>query len=260
MFLDIFVPVFDNASDQNDQTTDKTTEDKTEDKSSANKMFTQEQVNQFLAAEKRKTQGAYEKRIAQLESLRDSANLTQQQVEELNKQIEDMQTEFKTKEQLAQEQKTKMEKDYQTKLSAAEESAKTWQTKFSNMVIKNSIISAASDNEAFSADQIFAILNPVTRLVEVKVDGKKTGDFETRVKFTGTDEEGKPVELDLTPSEAVKRMSGMEKYANLFKSNLKGGLGDFTVNNPSANNNTLKDTNAYMAARKAGKLPTSKKG
>ena len=37
--------------------------------------------------------------------------------------------------------------------------------------------------------------------------------------------EGKPVTLELTPAEAVKRMSEMDEYLNLFKGKGSGGIG-----------------------------------
>ena len=46
-----------------------------------------------------------------------------------------------------------------------------------------------------------------------------------KVEFSDTDKEGKPVTLDLTIAEAVKRMSEMDEYANLFKSEGTGGVG-----------------------------------
>ena len=59
----------------------------------------------------------------------------------------------------------------------------------------------------------------------VDEDGKPTGDYEPRVAFPDKDKDNKPLTLDLTVAEAVKRMKELEKYGNLFEGGKKSGLG-----------------------------------
>ena len=221
--------------------------------------FTQQQVNDLIAKEKGKIQKRYETRIASLEQIRDSKNLTQDEVKSLNTQIEEMQSEFKTKEQLAIEDAAKNKKDYETKLTKSEEASNTWQNRYTDMVIKNSIIGASVTNEAFDPDQIVALLRSNTRLTDkMDADGKKTGEFEPKTKFIGLDEESKEIELDISPTDVVKRMTQMDKYANLFKRAAVGGLGANNANRGVGVLGDLKNTNNYIAQRNKGKLETSK--
>jgi hypothetical protein len=81
-------------------------------------------------------------------------------------------------------------------------------------------------NKAVSVEQIAAILTPKTKLVEKLDDGgRPTGTFEPRVKFADTDKNDKPIVLDITVPEAVKRMRELDRYANLFEETKKSGIG-----------------------------------
>lgn len=254
----LFNPVFDNTDDgnTNDGNTDDGNKD-TNDNGDTPKVFTQEEVNTFLANDRRKLQEKYEKRIKQLETVRDNSNLSQKEIDELNNQIDEMRSEFKTKEQLAEEKRVNLEKEYKGKLKEVEDEAGRWRNNYTEMVINNGIITAAVENDAFNPDQITAILRPTTNLVEIRKDGKKTGKYEPKVTFTTKDEEGNYIDLELSPSEAVKRMSADERYANLFKTNLKGGLGDFSSGKSNSGLGDLKDTKNYLEQRKKGKTGTN---
>lgn len=185
------------------------------------KKFTQEEVNSFVAKERKTIQDKTNARIAELEAIRDSSNLKGEELERLNTQITDMQNEFKSKEQLATEERDRIKKEADKEKTKLLQEKDTWQQRYTQMVLDNSIIQASVETEAFNPEQIVAILKPNSRLVEIN----KTGQYETRVKFKGLDSEGKEVELDLSPKEIVKKMSEMDKYSNLFKTTAKGGLG-----------------------------------
>jgi len=252
-----FIPVFDDPPA--DPPADPPVDDPPAD-DPPTKGFTQQQVNDLIAKEKGKIQQRYDKRIKELETIRDSKNLSSEEVAQLNKQIEEMQSEFKTKEQLAIEEANKAKKTYEKDLSKAQEQATDWQNRYTNMVIKSAIVKASAVNEAFDADQIVALLQPNTRLADVLDEqGKKTGDLEPKTKFIGLDEESKEIELDISPSDAVKRMTQMDKYANLFKRAAVGGLGANNQNRGVGVLGDLKNTANYIAQRNKGKLDTSKK-
>ncbi len=99
-----------------------------------------------------------------------------------------------------------------------------------------------------------------TRLVEdLDAEGRSTGEFIPKVKFNDTDAEGKPITLDLTAKEAVKRMKELpERFGNLFKSNLSGGLGGSqSVGNKPLDGERLKNMDEY---RKQREKLTGRKG
>ncbi len=69
--------------------------------------------------------------------------------------------------------------------------------------------------------------------------------------------DGKPVTLDVSVKDAVKRMREMDEYANLFIGDGTGGTGGSTRNSSGGNLNVAelaKDPVKYREARKAGKI------
>ena len=192
----------------------------------ADKTFKQEDVNRLLADEKRKHQTNTRKVMDELEAIKAKATLTDQERTDLESRLETMKNEFLTKEELAKKEQDKITRQHgeeKTKLTAERDA---WQQRFTNSTIQRSITDAAVGVNAFSPKQIVALLQPDTRLTEsLDSDGNPTGELIAKVEFSDTDKEGKPVTLDLTIAEAVKRMSEMDEYANLFKSEGTGGVG-----------------------------------
>ena len=77
------------------------------------------------------------------------------------------------------------------------------------------------------------------------------------ISFADKDTEGKPVTLELSPQDAVKRMSEMDQYLNLFKGDGSGGLGASSRpgGKPADIVELSKDPKKYRQARKDGKIP-----
>ncbi|KKK45456.1 hypothetical protein LCGC14_3165440, partial [marine sediment metagenome] len=131
----------------------------------------------------------------------------------------------------------------------------SWKKLFTNSTIERSITDAAASSNAFSPRQIVAILGRDTQLVEVlDSEGKPTGSLEPKVRFSDKDKEGKPVTLELSPDEAVKRMREMDEYLNLFRGDGAGGAG--LRSQPGGKKPDLKnlaqDPVAWRKARKEG--------
>lgn len=190
------------------------------------KVFTQEDMNRILADEKRKHEGKTRKAIEELDAIKAKATLTDSERQELESRLENMKNEFLTKEELAKKEQDKITRKFSeetTKLSAERDA---WQQRFTDSTIQRTITDASVASKAFSPKQIVAILQPDTRLVEaLDADGKPTGELVAKVEFSDVDKDQKPVTLDLTIAEAVKRMSEMDEYANLFKTDGTGGVG-----------------------------------
>lgn len=210
------------------------------------KTFTQEDVNRAVADERRKVQTANQKTIDELTALRDSANVTAQQKEQLQQQIETLTAQFQTKEQQQQTELGKLQKKYDTDTEGLKKTSAEWQQRYELFAIDVAITNAAVEFEAFSPEQIKAVLAPMTKM-KPKLDegGKPTNEFEPRVKFMGRDKDQKEVELDLSPREAVKAMTEIpEKFGNLFKNKAIGGLGGNNTNTQQGGNGRLPDIGA----------------
>jgi len=217
--------------------------------------FTQEQVNAAVAKERREAESKSAKRISSLEGLRDEGKLDKDQLDAVNQQLEDMRSDYKTKEQLASDEKGKTKKNHDKALKELSDESSLWKGRYTAQTINNAIIAASVVEDAFDTDQVVALLSPSTRLVdEVDEDSKKTGKLIPRTKFKGLDSDGKEVELDLAPAEIVKRMSGMDKYFNLFKGKKVSGLGGQGGKGGKGGVGDLTNTANYLEQRKKGNI------
>jgi len=188
--------------------------------------FTQEQLNTIVAEERRKMQDKQRVLVSELETLKKSTSLSVKEKESLQKRIEDLQTQHMTAEEKARRAEETAEKKRAEEIGVLTEERNSWQIKHAELVINTAIVGAASDNKAIQHEQITALIGPKTKLVEkLDEDGKPTGDYEPRVAFPDKDKDNKPLILDLTVLEAVKRMKELEQYGNLFEGGKIGGLG-----------------------------------
>ncbi len=199
---------------------------KAAEEAAKNKGFTQDDVNRMMAEERRKTKVQSDKIMAELEAVKGKATLSTQEREELEQRLEQLRSETMTKEELAKQQIDKLRKEGDAKLANALKDAETWRTRHTAELISRSLTDAAVANEAYNPGQIVAQLSPNTRLVEeLDEQNKPNGRFVVKVKITEKDKEGKEITLDLPVTEAVKKLSDKEDFANLFKGKGVGGLG-----------------------------------
>ena len=192
----------------------------------AEKKFNQDDVNTMLAKEKRKTQDAQKRLAQELEKAKQDVALSDEDRTELSKQVEELERKYMTIEErsIQAADKTKGQHDSAIKDLVTERDA--WQQRFTSATIDVAITQAASANKAIQTEQIAALLRPFTKLTEkLDEDNKPNGTFESRVAFNDTDKNGKPIVLDLSVPEAVKRMSELSNYGNLFVNGKSGGLG-----------------------------------
>ena len=189
-------------------------------------LFSQEDVNSFLAKEKRKTQEAQKNLAEQLAEVKKTAELSTDERNALTKEIEDLEKKYMTVEELNRQASEKETKKHETEISSLKDERNSWQSRFTMSTINATITRAAAANKAIASEQIAAMLLPTAKLAE-KVDeaGKLTGKYEARVDFDDVDKDDKPITLNLTVSEAVKRMTELEKYGNLFEGGKIGGTG-----------------------------------
>lgn len=191
----------------------------------------QKKLNDVIKKEKEKQISKHKKEvettISQLEQLKKKTSLTEQEKSELESRISEMARSIMTKEQLAAEERTKLQRKYEQDTRTLAEERDSWKNLFTSTQIERSIIDSAIQHEAFQPSDIIALLRPLTGLVEeTDATGQKTGRLVPHVKFPTQDSDGKQVTLDLSVPEAVKRMvENEDRYGHLLKTTAKSGLG-----------------------------------
>lgn len=225
-YFDVYVVCYEGEGTETQTQTElatKTEEQKTEE----NRTFTQDQVNKMLAEDRRKHQERIDKQVKELEQIKKSKGLTEGEKNALATQIEELKASVLTKEQLAAQEKKKLQDEAKAEREKLTGERDFYKNLYTQSTITRSIMDEAVSAEAFRPQQLVALLQGSTRLTEVTdAEGNPVpGEYLPKVKINANDKEGKPVTLDLTVPEAVKWMRDSSDYANLFKSNLTGGLG-----------------------------------
>lgn len=222
------------------------------------KTFTQEELNGILKKEKEKNRGQLEKALSEVQMLRKKANLTSEEKIQLDKRVEDLQDQLLTKEQRAKNEIEKLQKKAEEERTQLEQERNDWRERFTTTTIERTILDAAHEHNAFDPEQIVLMLKPNTQLAEeLSEEGEPTGNLIPKTLFKDTDKEGKAVELKLSVSEAVKRMSEMDRYANLFKYEGQGGFGRQTrpgKGQPTPIDMAKEDPQGYIEKRMKGEL------
>lgn len=218
------------------------------------KTFTQEQVNNFLAEERRKMQTKNQQTITELENLRNSARLTEEEKSNLTARIEALQSETQSKEQ----QLTREVETYRKKIAETEQSltkrVEEWQGRYTELLVDNTIASAAAKNDVYKETQVLGMLKPRAKVVPIVDDaGKTTDKFQVVIKFDDVDAKtGNPITLELSPDAALKRMKELpEEYGNLFKSGVTPGVGKSKGTGPTGEPDVkAMDAKAFREYRK----------
>lgn len=198
-------------------------------KKTEGKTFTQDQVNKLIAEEKRRTQQNRNTLLNELKGLRDSVQLTEEQKQQLESRIEQLTNETLTAQQQLQRDREKLTKQHREELDKEKQSRERVWGQYMSEKITREITDAALENKAISPIQIVNYLQQNTKLVEELKDGQPTGRWVSRVSFQDKDAQGSPITLELSVTEAVKRMAEMPEHWNLFNSGVNGGLGSFNA-------------------------------
>ena len=220
-------------------------------------LFTQDQVNEFLARDKKKHQSAHQKTLEELEALKKKSNLSVQERLDLEKQIEDTRKLLETKEATAEEALKKAQKVHAKEVETLSGERDKWKTLYTESTISNSLTQAAVEHKAGNPKQVIALLKPATTLIEeLDAKGKPTGQLVPMVTWQDKDDKGKPVTLTLSPTDVVKRMSEMDEHLNLFNVDGEGGAGRFRRGAAGDLDvkEIAKDPASYRKARKEGAI------
>jgi hypothetical protein len=220
--------------------------------------FSQEQVNEFLAKDRRKHQETLNKTVEELNAFKAKSELTAAQRKELDDRIEQLQSTLMTKEELAEKEKKKLTATKDKEIKELSIERDKWKGQYTESTIVRSIKDACGV-DAYNDEQVVSILKPNTRLTEVlDDDGKPTGKYQPMIKFDDVDKDGKPVTLDLKPADAIKRMKEMDRYLNLWKVEGSGGIGSTTKKSKTEEIDAAKlakeNPELYRKLRKEGKI------
>lgn len=188
--------------------------------------LSQKQLNAIIAKEKAGWNKKIQDQVKQLENAQKEKGLTDKEQERLQRQIDELNNTLLTKEELTKKEREKIQNQHKADLDKERQEKDTWKSNYTREKIAREILDAAKSNEAFDDEQIVGLLSPNTRLVEeVDSESKPTGNWVPKVRFKDVDTEGKPITLELSPLEAVKRMKELPRFGNLFKSGATGGIG-----------------------------------
>ncbi len=189
--------------------------------------FTQADVDRMMAEHRKGLQKTNQELIEQLEQLRQSANLTAQQKEEVEARIQTLSQQHLTKEQQAQEEYTKLKKKYEKETKELAEREVTWKSRFENTLIDNAIAVGASEHNARSAKQLQMMFRSQAKVVEVVDEGgKPTGVWEARLPVEVVDPKTKQkTVLELPIPEALGKLKEVDEFANLFNTDGRSGFG-----------------------------------
>lgn len=223
-------------------------------KSEDTKTFTQDQVNKLLAADKRKLREQNQKLAESLKELQGKIGTTAEEKEELQERIEQLENSHKSESQLQKEKAEKESKKTQALVEDLRTRGDKWKGRFTSQLVDTALLSAAQEQEAYNPSQVVDLLRGKTVVEEVEDGGKKTGQFRTIVNLEAKDDNGGPVILKLTPSDALARMKeNQDLFGNLFKSGVKKGIGGSGSGDSGSKNQVaeaLKDHNLYRKLRK----------
>lgn len=189
--------------------------------------FTQEEVNGFLAKERAADKQKAKELLAQLEAANSKVNMTSQEKENFEHQLEELRQKSMTQEEIAARERKKIETQLTKERDEAKNAMTAWQRRFEDSTIRRTLMDAAVANEAFAPNQVVSILASNAKVVELSDDnGKPKGEFDVIVKFQDVGKDGKPIMLELPANEVVKRMKELsDTYGNLFKNGVLGGTG-----------------------------------
>ncbi len=197
--------------------------------SPAGTTFNQEDVNRFLAEDRRKHQTALSQVEAKLQEALNDKTMTEATRSALEENLAAIQGQLRTKEQQLALEKKHLEETHTVETVELKKKVVFWESLYRDSTVERSLQDAAVKNDAFNSDQIVVILRPQTKLLEVvdEQSGKPTGKYRPMVEMNDVDSKtGDPVTMVRTPEEAVKRMKELpETYGNLFKSGVVSGIG-----------------------------------
>jgi hypothetical protein len=190
--------------------------------------FNQDDVNRFLADDRRKHAEKLKKLETGYQNILADKNLATERRQKLESELEELRKSNMTEKQKLEYEKKQAETQYKNRLEELEASTKHWENLYKSSQIDRSLQDAAISAEAFNPNHIVGLLRPMTKMQErTNEDGTPMGDFYPVIDFPDVDEQtGEQVMTLRTPEEAVQRMKELPSiHGCLFRSNVVSGVG-----------------------------------
>ncbi len=221
-------------------------------------VFSQDDVNKFLADDRRKHVQKYEALETAYKEALNNQTLTTEQRRALEAKLEDVQKTFRSKEQQLEHEKKQWEEKYQVETKDLQEKVVVWEQRYRQSLLDRELQDAATVNDAFSSSQIIALLRPMTQIIEEHDEqGKPLGKYSVVVDLQDIDTKtNEQIITRRTPSDAVKRMRELPQlFGNLFKANVVSGVGQGSATGSGLSGNGRVDVRKlsaeqYMQLRK----------
>lgn len=225
--------------------------------------FTQDQVNKFLAEDRRKRDTKVKTQNEQFKKMEDRLQQmiareenSQEQKALLEADLEDFRasqrTEQEQREHLAKQAKEK----HDDEISTLKENGLKWESLYKTSMIQRSLLDAAVEHDVYNAEDIIDKLEKHTELRQDKdTEGNLLDSFSPKTAVKVKDDNGETLTAWKTPSEAVAAMkANSDKHGNLFRSSVMAGIGGGTATTPGAGNapvdgKNLSDAEWYEAAK-----------
>jgi hypothetical protein len=198
----------------------------------AQRTFTQAEVNEFVAERNKNLKKQFEQMEESYGTLLKQQNLTEEQRNRLESDLEAVRTEMMTKEQRLEAEKKRAEEKYTQELQEAVKTADEYRTLFETSTINREIVDSAVKHDAYNPNHFIAHLGPRSKMVdEVDGEGNTTGRKVARVEIDTVDKESGKAQVTLvTMDEAIEKMKeNVSEYGCLFKANVAAGIGSGTA-------------------------------
>jgi hypothetical protein len=201
----------------------------TEAAQAKDRSFNQDDMNRFLADDRRKHKEKYKKLEGAYQDMLADKDLASNQREKLQGELEDLQKTFRTKKSNEEYERKREQERFKQEVTGHKEAAHKWEHMYKDSAIQRALQDSAIAAEAFNPAQIIGLLRPMTEMrPAVDVDGNELSDqMVPKVDFPDINEETGQAEITLrTPQEAVQRMKELpEQWGNLFRANVVSGIG-----------------------------------
>lgn len=223
------------------------------------KVFTQEEVNKFLADDRRK----HQEKVTSLQAELTKFQGTAKEKEALVAKISELQNGLLTKEELAKQNEEKLRTQYEDNLKKTSAERDQWRNLFVDTAAKTAIAEAAAAHRAFNPTQLELLLrNQVEVKQKTDDQGNYLPQFDVLMPVTVQDKDGTTKVLQLSVKDGVQKMRENPQFANLFLVDGTPGTGTVTINNGGSASPTSstppEDPAAYRAWRaaqqKAGRI------
>lgn len=185
------------------------------------KTYTQIEFEKAIETERKQNQERNRGTLTELQSLRQTAQLTEEQKKSLEIKIEELQSSLMTKEELQKRALEETEKKGREQVESLTKEVSTWKSRFENHITERALLDAAFKEGAHDPNMFIKLLRDSV----ITQPDETTGQYKVVVKMDST-KDGKPVQLTMNPDEAVKHMkSQSDKYGFLFQNTKNPGTG-----------------------------------